>query len=158
MNERIEICEACIDLNVTLTNQEEVLKHLVGLLEKQNFVDSAYTGKILEREADYPTGLRFSKIAIAIPHGDPGYVKKSAIAIGKCVNKPEFGSMEDTAQKIPVDMVVLLAVKNPESHLAILNNLMEMFTFEENCKMLLDSTSKKEVFELFEKSLYGKGN
>jgi PTS system galactitol-specific IIA component len=156
MSEEIKISEECIDLNVTAANRQDVLKHLVVLLQKQGFVDSIYTEKILKREESYPTGLCFSKIKIAIPHGDPLYVNESSIAIGRCANKPMFGSMEDPAQQIGVDMVVLLAVKDPESHLTILNNLMEMFTIEKNCEELISSNSNEEICQLFKKCLYEK--
>jgi len=154
MGERIEILESCIDLNIVTDNQEVVLRRLADLLEKQAFVDTEYISKILERETNYPTGLLFSGIAIAIPHGDPDYVRKPAIAIGRCVNKPLFGSMEDFSQQIGVDMVVLLAVKDPERHLTILNNLMELFKSEENCKVLLDCDSIEKICELFKECLY----
>lgn len=156
MSEKIDICEACIDLNVTATSREEVLKYLVGLLVKHGFVNSAYTNMILEREVNYPTGLRFPKIAIAIPHSDPNYIKKSAIAIGRCKNKPMFGMMEDPTQQIGVDIVVLIAVKNPESHLIVLSKLMEIFTFEENCEKLFSCDSKEEVCQFFKTNLYEK--
>jgi PTS system galactitol-specific IIA component len=156
MSEKIEISEACVDLNVMTDNREKALRHLAGLLEKQGFVDSAYAGKILEREAKYPTGLNFSRIAIAIPHSDSDYVKKSAIAIGRCPNKPMFGSMENSTEQIGVDMVVMLAMRNPERHLMILNNLMEMFTSEENCKVLLGCDSTETVCQLFKINLYEK--
>ncbi|MEA4895381.1 MAG: PTS sugar transporter subunit IIA [Oscillospiraceae bacterium] len=156
MSDEIKITEECIDLNVTAANREEVLEHLVALLEKQGFVDTEYTKKILEREKNYPTGLCFSKIKIAIPHGDPQYVNESSIAIGRCINKPMFGSMEDPSEQVGVDIVVLLAVKDPESHLTILNNLMEMFTIEKNCEVLISGNSNEEVCQLFKKCLYEK--
>lgn len=153
MGEKIEICEKCIDLHITYNDCKSVLDHLTSLMVRQGYVDEIYAEKIYERERNYPTGLQFESIAIALPHGDSDYVKKSAIAVGKCDKKPVFCSMEDAETEIPVDLVVLLAVKNPETHLAVLNNLIEMFSEQEKCKKILLS-DEKELCEIFEKTLY----
>ena len=153
MGERIEICEKCIDLHITDSDCRSVLNHLTGLMVRQGYVDEIYAEKIYEREQNYPTGLQIENIAIALPHGDSDYVKESAIAVGKCDQKPIFCSMEDAETEIPVDLVVLLAVKNPETHLAVLNNLIEMFSEQEKCEKIL-SADEKEICEMFEKTLY----
>lgn len=154
MKEQIKISAACIDVAVTELDREQVLTRLTSLLERQGFVHKDYAEKILERERSYPTGLLFPHVAIALPHGDPSAVKESAIAIGRCVNKPLFNAMEDPGQSIGVDLVVLLAVRDPEGHLAVLNNLVDMFTVEENCAAILACTSPEELAAIFRRCLY----
>ena len=154
MADEIKIMESCIDLNLTADAKEDVIRVLAGKLVEQGFVDSEYVTKVVQRERDYPTGLIFPGIRIALPHGSSEYVKTSAIAVGRCVNQPEFANMEDFSQKLKVDMVVLLAVKDPDRHLTILNNLIELFTSDENCKVLLDSDSSARVCQLFQDCLY----
>jgi len=150
----IKIIESCIDLNLAADTKEGVIQTLAGRLVGQGFVVTEYVEKVVQREQEYPTGLIFPGIQIALPHGSSEYVKTSAIAVGRCVKKPEFANMEDFSQKIKVDMVVLLAVKDPDRHLIILNNLIELFTSDENCKVLLECNSNAEVCQLFQKCLY----
>lgn len=154
MNEIIEITPGLIDLELTQTDRTEALRYLVGLLEKQNYVPHEYMKKVVDREASYPTGLRFANIAIAIPHGDSECVLKSSIAVGRCKNKMAFHSMEEPSDLINVDLIVLLAIKDPKSHLTILNNLMEMFSKKEICDRLLQEDSPEAVCEIFRSSLY----
>ncbi len=154
MTGKIEILESCINLNLTADTKEDVIRELAGMLVEQGFVNAEYIDNVIEREQSYPTGLVFHNIIIAIPHGSAEYVNESAIAIGRCVNKPEFANMEDFAEKIHVDIVVLLAVKNPDNHLMILNNLIELFKSEENNKVLMECSSEEKVRQLFEKCLY----
>ena len=153
MGEKIKICEKCIDLHITENDCKSVLNYLTGLMVRQGYVDEIYAEKIYEREQKYPTGLQFENIAIALPHGDADYVKESGIAVGKCNQKPVFRSMEDAETEISVDLVVLLAVKNPETHLTVLNNLMEMFSEQEKCEKIL-SADEKEICEILGESLY----
>ena len=150
----IKILESCIDLNLAADTKEGVITSLAGRLAEQGFVDSKYVDKVVQREQEYPTGLIFPGIQIALPHGRSEHVKTSAIAVGRCVKKPEFANMEDFSQKIKVDMVVVLAIKDPDRHLIILNNLIELFTSNENCKVLLGCDSSAEVCRLFRNCLY----
>lgn len=157
MENQIVLNSKSIDLECELETNHEVLKYLVSLLEKQGFVDSRYTTVVMEREDNYPTGLEFPKICIALPHGDPKFVKEASIAIARCKNRVDFKSMENPEDSISVDIVVLLAVKEPERHLQVLSNLVNLFMIEENCEQLLTTNSVNTVCNLFESNLY-KGN
>lgn len=64
-----------------------------------------------------------------------------------------FHSMEDPEEEIPVELVVLLAVKQPETHLAVLNNLIEMFSIPEKCNEIL-SADEEQICRIFQETLY----
>ena len=102
MNEKINIIPELFDLEMKEKTREDVLGHLVDMLEERDCVRSKFRDKILERERFYPTGLGFPGITIAIPHGDSACVKKSVIAVGRCKQKVEFFSMEDPDEPLMV--------------------------------------------------------
>ena len=154
MSKQFEISENCVDLALPGGDREEVLRHLTSLLAGQDFVDPVYAEKILEREAACPTGLAFPHMTIAIPHGDPAFVKHASVAIGRCSTPTVFYSMEDPDQPLQVDLVVLLAVKDPDDHLAVLNNLMQMFTQPEVCQELRAAQSPAQICDIFRQMLY----
>lgn len=143
-----------VDNNIVSTNREEVLRHLFSLLHENNNVDNEYLSNILQREDNYPTGIQFADIAIAIPHGDAEHVIKSAIAIGKCTNKVEFHNMESPEDTIKVDYVVMLAVDNPDEHISVLNNLITLFSDDICCKDLISAKSQEDVCKIFREKLY----
>ena len=153
MDEKIEVIPELFDLDMKEKTRKDVLEHLVDLLEEHDCVNGKFREKILERERVYPTGLSFPGITIAIPHGDSACVKKSVIAVGRCRQKVPFFSMEDPDESLMVDMVVMLAIRNPDSHVILLNNLIEMFTGKENCKKLLSENQVQAVCEIFRKNL-----
>lgn len=153
MGEPIKVDAACVDLDVSSVDRDEILRYLSHLLERRGYVGETYADAIVKREHDYPTGLPFEHIAIAMPHADPDDVSESAIAIGRCPKRPLFNSMETPGDQLPVDLVVLLAVKNPESHLAVLGNLIQLFCDDDNCKMLKESNDKTAICRLFDDAL-----
>lgn len=153
MSNRLEICEACVDLSPEETDREALLRHLADLMARQGYVDACYGDKILEREANYPTGIQFADIAIALPHGDSAYVHCSAAAIARC-HGTKFHDMENPDEELPVNLVVMLAVKDPDAHLAVLNNLMQMFTQPDTCRAVMEAVSPGEICDLFHDALY----
>lgn len=153
MSKRFEICESCIDLHLPGADREAVLRHLAGLLVRQGLVEPAYVEKILEREASCPTGLPFPAMTIALPHGDPAFVRRASMAVGRCPEPVVFYSMEDPSEALQVEMVVLLAVNDPDEHLAVLNNLMEMFTRPQVCQDLRAAQSRAQVCGIFRQML-----
>lgn len=153
MGETIKVDATCVDLEVPCSTRDDILRYLSHLLEERGYVGSTYADSIVEREHDYPTGLPFEHISIAMPHADPDDVRESAIAIGRCPNHPLFNSMETPGEQLPVDMVVLLAVKNPESHLAVLGNLIQLFCDGDNCSVLKETDDIGAICRLFDNAL-----
>ena len=49
-------------------NYEEAIKFGGRLLYENGYVDSGYTDSVLEREAQFPTGLPTQGVPMAIPH------------------------------------------------------------------------------------------
>lgn len=154
MGKEFHISEACVDLDLAETDREGVLRHLAGLLAAQGYVQADYADKIVEREANYPTGLLFPDITIALPHGDPAYANCSAVAIGRCARPVPFHSMEDPDAEVDVQVVALLAVKDPDLHLMVLNDLMQTFTQPDACETLLTAQDPAAVCHLFRQALH----
>lgn len=156
MDKAITIPESCVDLDVPFTERDDVLKHLSGLLEQRSCIEPPYAQAVIERERSFPTGLSFKSIAIAIPHADSDCVRMSSLAIGRCTAHPLFNSMEHPNEAIAVDVVVLLAIKSPEAHLAMLSNLINFFTVDENCAAIRSADNPSVVRQFVEQALYGK--
>lgn len=152
MDEIFKISASCIDLHIKSNKQKEVLKHLVDLLVQQDFVEEDYADEIIRREANYPTGLQFENIAIALPHGNAAHVKHSTLAIGKCEQEIYFQNMSNPEEEIKVDIIVLLAIKDPDTHLKVMKNLMTMFTLPEKCRQIL-AADNKTLCEIFKNTL-----
>lgn len=149
MNESMEVLSDLVRMDVSAKGRDEALRYMTGLMEEHGFIDPLYSDKVIEREVNFPTGLKFESISISIPHGDSQYVKTSSIAVGRCREKMPFYSMEDPNTIIEVDFIVLLAMKEPETSVVVLNKLMKMFTNKFTCDRLLKETSPDTVCEMF---------
>lgn len=117
--------EDLIEIGLNVDNQEEVINHLGGLLFEEGYVDSDFCDAVIEREKEFSTGLPVEPFGVAIPHTDASHVKNSAVAIGVLTRPIPFGVMGGEG-KINVEIVFLMAIKDCESQVAMLQSLAEI--------------------------------
>ena len=61
----------------------ELFEKLGAVLKEKGYIADTWLEAIEARERDYPTGLAFENISVAIPHVDPEHLIKPYIAIVK---------------------------------------------------------------------------
>ncbi|WP_300381698.1 PTS sugar transporter subunit IIA [Clostridium sp.] len=134
------------------TNKNEVLNCLANKLYEEDFVKDGYRQAILEREAEYPTGLP-AAIKIAIPHCDHTLVKDSAIAMGVLKNPVDFQAMDDPSVTLDVQVVIMLALNEPHGHIEMLQKIIKLIQNAEDLTNIIKATSDEEVLEIIKKYL-----
>ncbi|UOF90402.1 PTS sugar transporter subunit IIA [Fodinisporobacter ferrooxydans] len=119
--------ENLILVNMKCNTKQEVLRTLGELLENKGYAKTGYTEALQQRENDFPTGIRTEIIGVAIPHTDSKYVNETTIAVGVLENNVQFEEMGSDGGNVEVEIVFVLAVKDPNLHLEFLQNLMSIF-------------------------------
>ncbi|MDB0438506.1 PTS sugar transporter subunit IIA [Clostridioides difficile] len=137
-----------ISLGLEANDYESIIRELGNKMYQKEHVKNTYVNAVLEREKTLPTGLNIGEMCVAIPHTDSQHVNESNVAVGILKNPVKFNSMIDPTDKLDVELVFLLAVKNPDSQVKLLKDLMSVF---QNIKLLRDiknASTKEEVAEL----------
>ncbi|WP_238906799.1 PTS sugar transporter subunit IIA [Clostridium sp. YIM B02506] len=137
-----------IELKLKAKSSQEVIEKLGNLMLSKGYVLDSYVDAVLTREETLPTGLPIDGFSVAIPHTDSGHVNESTIAIATLEEPVEFNMMIDPTQKTKVQLVFLLAVKNPNAQVQLLKTLMSVFQNKELLMNLQKASSKEEVNEL----------
>jgi len=142
-----------LDLDLVVLNMEaetsnEIIEQLGALLLSKGHVKDSYIQAVLEREKNLPTGLSIGDFCVAIPHTDSGHVNQSNIAIATLKNSSVFHSMVNPEEQLNVELVFLLAVKDPNLQIQLLKNLMSIFQDKELLIKLRNVSSKQEVSRL----------
>lgn len=139
---------------ITADSSNEVIKSLCDDLIAFNCVEKSYTEAVLAREISFPTGLDVDgKIKVAIPHADIEFVKSAQIAFASLQRPINFQSMACDGSTVSVSLVFLLAVKNPEDQVDVLQQLMNLFEKEDILKYLAAETNVNKIKEVLEKEL-----
>ena len=142
-----------IMLGINAESYHDVIYALSNLLYENGYVKLSFASAVIEREEKFATGLPCEVCGIAIPHTDPIHVKKMAIAIGVLDKPIQFGMMGGQ-ERIDVDLVFLLALKDCQSQILMLQKFAEFFQYEKEIQNIREATTRETVLEIMKKNFY----
>lgn len=148
--DKLYVGEDIVLLDVEAGSDQEALDILARKLHSAGIVKESYIEAVKAREIEYCTGLQFEEMGIAIPHTDAEHVNKGAIGIAILKNPVAFKSMGMPDIPVDVEIVFMMAIKEPEKQLEFLQKLMKMFQTEGRLKSLKACTRQEEVASKFE--------
>lgn len=134
--------------NVAFENKNELLSTISKQLYSLGYVTKDYEKNMIQRENQYPTGLKLGQMNIAICHTDPVYVKKDAIFLVKLQHPVMFQNAE-TLQELAVEFVVGLAFSDGQKHMNILSKLTSLLQDDQALYQIKQSQTKEELILLF---------
>ncbi|EOR27527.1 PTS transporter subunit IIA-like nitrogen-regulatory protein PtsN [Clostridium sartagoforme AAU1] len=141
-----------IFVNVEAKDKNSLLELLGDKLYAEGYVNEEYKTAVIKREENFPTGLNVEgEIKVAIPHADIIYVNKPGIAFASLKEPINFNSMDDPEEEISIKLVFMLAVKDPNNHVVILQKLMEVLQNQEILSKLESCSSEEEVKDILNK-------
>lgn len=130
-----------------LDRAEDIIRLLAGRLYQAGYVTKEFEESILMREKTDPTGLKTKSYGVAIPHTSNHHVIQSNIAVVTLRNPVHFYQMGTNKEKLDVQLVFMLAIKEPEDQLTMLSNLMDLFKEEKLLGQLLASPNEDIVLQ-----------
>lgn len=131
----------------------EILSTLADRLYELKLVKDTFKKAILDREAEYPTGLFTGNINVAIPHTDIANVNKAAICVGILGKPVKFHAMDKPAEEIDVRLVIMLALTEAHGHIDILKRVIELIQNQELANKIVESKDSKLVYDIIKKQL-----
>lgn len=140
------LCEnVLVFRDLEFSTSTEVLNFLSSKLYENDYVKKEYQIAIIEREKKYPTGLPSRDIKVAIPHATHTLVNKAALSVGILKTPVEFRSMGDSNIKLNVQIIIMLALKEPHGHIEMLQKIVKLIKNPEALKSIINASSIEEV-------------
>jgi PTS system galactitol-specific IIA component len=147
------ISENLILLDMPESEYREALNSLAQPLLEAGFVKEGYLKALLEREEQYPTGLKLDgELNVSIPHADAEWAIKPVIAVGVARDTVRFRSMEEPDKTVDVKLIFVLAMPWPERQVALLRDLMTVVQDRANLCALASAKRPEDVVEVFRKN------
>lgn len=138
--------EDLIYLNESYHSQDDLFNQISKDLFEMGYVYDSYQEALKQRETKYPTGLQTEVCGIAIPHTEAIHIKKQAIAVVKLAEPITFKEMVGDAD-VSIKLLFFLLVKEKESQVQVLSNLMSLFSNNQFINTLLQSESKIQLLQ-----------
>lgn len=153
MTNRITLDNQLVELRGNYVSSQDVIRSLFEKLYSLQYVKESYLEAVLHREIVYPTGLPLSNTGVAIPHTDSQHVLKPTI--GVCIlDKPvAFKMMGSPDTVVNVEVVLMLAISDPQKQLAMLQRLMGVFQDEQAMEAIKNAATEEEVVNLLNNQL-----
>jgi PTS system galactitol-specific IIA component len=131
---------------------QDAIGKLTALLVETDHVTPEFANDVWEREKTFPTGLPTQPLAVAIPHADPDHVNRSAVCIGVLNSPVKFSQMgTDGSTVLDVPIIFLLAIKEKEKQVEMIQQLMTLIQSPELLDGLTRAQSASEAMELIKK-------
>lgn len=143
-----QIDERLIETNVRVSNWKSALKKISDLLIKNKYVKKGFYEALTSREMEFPTGIQLDGFGVAIPHVEPQYVNKTAIALITLEDNVKFRRMDDLNESVSVGIIFGLAVEDPQKHLGILQSIIQLIQDRENLKKLKEAQDKEKILNI----------
>lgn len=147
------ISEDLIFLDKTFSNKDELIDKITLNLFEKGYTLEGYGEFLKEREKNYPTGLSLPTYNIAIPHGNPEYIKHSFISVIKLTEPIKIGQMDDPENELDVSLFFLLGLSDGNGHLEILKAMMKFIQNDEAIHSILESTTPNQIRTIIKKYL-----
>jgi PTS system galactitol-specific IIA component len=106
---------------------ESAIEQLCTPLHHNGAVRDTYAEETIEREHKHPTGLPTRPFPIAFPHAEAEGVFRSALAVATLKHPVNFRNMADPDEDLPVEIIFLLANREPEEQVQALRQLAMIF-------------------------------
>ena len=130
----------------------EFFNKMSEILVEKGYVKDTWLDAILTREKNYPTGLQFEHIAVALPHVDPENLVKPYIAVIKPKEPIVFEGMAGIGGDVPAELIVNLGLlAHAEGQVAVLQALMGVFMDEASVADITAQTTPDGMVETMRK-------
>ena len=130
----------------------EFFSKMSEILVEKGYVKDTWLDAILTREKNYPTGLQFEHIAVALPHVDPENLVKPYIAVIKPKEPIVFEGMAGIGGDVPAELIVNLGLlAHAEGQVAVLQALMGVFMDEASVADITAQTTPEGMVETMRK-------
>nr|WP_318384554.1 PTS galactitol transporter subunit IIA [uncultured Enterobacter sp.] len=108
--------------NIEFKDCQDVLAHIGKEMLSKGVVHSTYPEALIEREANFPTGIALEHYAVAIPHCEAAHAISPAIYLIRPDTPVNFQRADDEGD-IAVSLIIALIVENPAAQLKLLRRL-----------------------------------
>jgi len=139
--------------NIDAPSKEIALEMMADRLTSLGYVKESFKEAILNREANYPSGLPMEDLKIAIPHTDADHVNQSVICFARLKDNVEFSVMGAPEEKISVRLISMFALKEKKKIGDLLETLITTYQDNEVLKALVDAKDEEEIYSILHDSV-----
>lgn len=127
----------------------DVFEKVGGAFIREGYAKDTYIQGLIDREANYPTGLDIDGFGVAIPHTPVQFTNKTGTAIAVLKNPVTFHEMGgDDEDTVEARLVIMLCVDNPSAHIDKLQRIITILQDKIFLSKVTEAASAEEIIDL----------
>ena len=127
---------------------QDVMKKLGGIVVEKGYAKESYVDALIKREGEFPTGLNVDGCGVAIPHTSVDHVNKVGTAIAILEKPVTFIEMGTDDDEVPVQIVFMLAVVDPNAHIDSLQRIIGIIQDTQVLEKLLEAKDADAIINI----------
>ncbi|MDF2881750.1 MAG: modulated transcriptional regulator, MtlR family [Clostridiaceae bacterium] len=136
------IDKSLIKIKNSTENKEKLIMDMCMDLLNSNYIEKGFIDSVLKRENIYPTEIGWG---IALPHGDPEFVKKSCLAVNKLEQPLNWGR-----EKVDTVFLLCISMEDRGKLKKWMRGLYNFLEIDENRIFLKNAKSNEEIYSIME--------
>lgn len=115
-------CEILVKTGIHFADYHQALAHVGECMVQAGMVENSYPQALINREAQFPTGIQLEQHAVAIPHCEATHARHPAIYLIRPDVPVDFFQADDEGT-VPALLIIALIVTHPSEQLTLLRQL-----------------------------------
>lgn len=104
-------------------NRGEYLSDTADMLAREGLVKDGFKKVLMDREDNYPTGIKTMTVPVSIPHAEFSYVNQESIVVTVFEQPVAFRRMDAPEEEVGAEVSFMLLLRDAHSHLTVLQQL-----------------------------------
>lgn len=151
-----ELDSRLITVSMDVDSKDGIMENMGGRFVELGYCRSSYIQALKDREMEFPTGIDIDGVGIAMPHTDVSHVNRAGIGIATLKKPVAFVHMATDDTLVPVRVVFMLAVDDPQKHLEKIQDILAVIQDKKTLEIIMKAEKPEDIINIIKEKENGK--
>lgn len=151
-----ELDSRLITVSMDVDSKDGIMENMGGRFVELGYCRSSYIQALKDREMEFPTGIDIDGVGVAMPHTDVSHVNRAGIGIATLKKPVAFVHMATDDTPVPVRVVFMLAVDDPQKHLEKIQDILAVIQDKKTLEIITRAEKPEDIINIIKEKENGK--
>lgn len=151
-----ELDSRLITVSMDVDSKDGIMENMGGRFVELGYCRSSYIQALKDREVEFPTGIDIDGVGVAMPHTDVSHVNRAGIGIATLKKPVAFVHMATDDMPVPVRVVFMLAVDDPQKHLEKIQDILAVIQDKKTLEIIMKAEKPEDIINIIKEKENGK--
>lgn len=151
-----ELDSRLITVSMDVNSKDGIMENMGGRFVELGYCRSSYIQALKDREMEFPTGIDIDGVGVAMPHTDVSHVNRAGIGIATLKKPVAFVHMATDDTPVPVRVVFMLAVDDPQKHLEKIQDILAVIQDKKTLEIIIKAEKPEDIINIIKEKENGK--